>query len=208
MCVHITFLIYNRFRGCMKNKTLNHLIYALLAGFASIGFTALSLLLKNIDRYYLDLIFLLLSSLMDVAILFFIYTAIKSSFKKHTELSIWLAGISMIIFSILWLSFKLYVFEGIFNVLEASYRLYLSILDRFNYDVLDVIVTYFGITLFAATDVINQMVIFTLTITRNIIASLFIPLFPGIMIFRDLLNGTEEYKFTKEEKEDFDELKL
>jgi len=192
----------------MKNKTLNHLIYALLAGFASIGFTALSLLLKNIDRYYLDLIFLLLSSLMDVAILFFIYTAIKSSFKKHTELSIWLAGISMIIFSILWLSFKLYVFEGIFNVLEASYRLYLSILDRFNYDVLDVIVTYFGITLFAATDVINQMVIFTLTITRNIIASLFIPLFPGIMIFRDLLNGTEEYKFTKEEKEDFDELKL
>jgi len=208
MCVHITFLIYNRFRGCMKNKTLNHLIYALLAGFASIGFTALSLLLKNIDRYYLDLIFLLLSSMMDVAILFFIYTAIKSSFKKHTELSIWVAGISMIIFSILWLSFKLFVFEGIFNVLEASYRLYLSILDRFNYDVLDVIVTYFGITLFAATDVINQMVIFTLTISRNIIASLFIPLFPGIMIFRDLLNGTEEYKFTKEEKEDFDELKL
>lgn len=208
MCVHITFLIYNRFRGCMKNKTLNHLIYALLAGFASIGFTALSLLLKNIDRYYLDLIFLLLSSLMDVAILFFIYTAIKSSFKKNSELSIWVAGISMIIFSILWLSFKLYVFEGIFNILEASYRLYLSILDRFNYDVLDVIVTYFGITLFAATDVINQMVIFTLTITRNIIASLFIPLLPGIMIFRDLLNGTEEYKFTKEEKEDFDELKL
>lgn len=192
----------------MKNKTLNHLIYALLAGFASIGFTALSLLLKNIDRYYLDLIFLLLSSLMDVAILFFIYTAIKSSFKKNSELSIWVAGISMIIFSILWLSFKLYVFEGIFNILEASYRLYLSILDRFNYDVLDVIVTYFGITLFAATDVINQMVIFTLTITRNIIASLFIPLLPGIMIFRDLLNGTEEYKFTKEEKEDFDELKL
>jgi len=192
----------------MKNKALNHLIFALLAGFASIGFTALSLLLKNIDRYYLDLIFLLLSSLMDVAILFFIYTAIKSSFKKHSELAIWVAGLSMVVFSILWLTFKLYVFEGIFDVFEAIYRLYISILYRLNYDVWDVIVTYFGITLFAATDVINQMVIFTLTISRNIIDSLFIPLFPGIMIFRDLLNGTEEYKFTKEEKEDFDELKL
>jgi uncharacterized membrane protein len=69
-------------------------------------------------------------------------------------------------------------------------------------------VTYFGITLFAATDVINQMVIFTLTISRNVIAFILVPLLPGFMIFRDLLNGTEEYKFTKEEKEDFDELKL
>jgi hypothetical protein len=192
----------------MKNKPLNHLIFALLACFTSIGLTALSILLKNSERYYLNLIFLLLSSMMDLGILFFIYTAIKSIFKKHSELSIWVAGLSTILISILWLSFKLYVFEGIFDVLEASYRLYLSILDRINYDVFDVIVTYFGITLFAATDVINQMVIFTLTISRNVIAFILVPLLPGFMIFRDLLNGTEEYKFTKEEKEDFDELKL
>lgn len=192
----------------MKNKALNHLIYALLAGFASIGFTAISILLKNIDRFYVDLILVLLSSMMDVGLLFFIYVAIKSLFNKDSEIAIWIAGLSTIVISILWLTFKIYVFEGIFDVLEAVYRLYLSIFYRLTYDVWDVITTYFGVTLFAATDVINQMVIFTLTIIRNIIAVIVVPILPGILVFRDLLIGTEEYKFTKEEQEDFDELKL
>jgi hypothetical protein len=192
----------------MKNKTLNNLIFALLACFASIGLTALSILIRNIDRFYVDLIMVLIASFMDVCILFFIYVSIKSLFKRTTELSIWIAGLSTLLVSILWLTFKIYVFEGIFDVLEALYRIYISILYRLNYDVWDVIVTYFGITLFAATDVINQMVIFTLTIARNLIIVILIPLLPAILVFRDLLIGTEEYKFTKEEQEDFNELKL
>jgi len=192
----------------MKNKSLNYLIYALLAGFASIGFTALSILLKNIDRFYVDLILVLLSSMMDVGLLLFVYVVIKSLFNKDSEIAIWIAGLSTIVISILWLTFKIYVFEGIFDLLEAVYRLYLSIFYRLTYDIWDVITTYFGITLFAATDVINQMVIFTLTIVRNIVAVIVIPFLPGILVFRDLLIGTEEYKFTKEEQEDFDELKL
>jgi hypothetical protein len=192
----------------MKNKTLNNLIFALLACFASIGLTALSILIKNIDRFYVDLILLFISSFMDICILIFIYNAIKSIFKKNTDLSIWIAGLSTILVSILWLTFKIYVFEGIFDVLEVIDRIYISIFSRMNYDVWEVIVTYFGITLFAATDVINQMVIFTLTILRNLIIVILIPLLPVLLVFRDLLNGTEEYKFTKEEQEDFNELKL
>jgi hypothetical protein len=192
----------------MKNKTLNYLIFALLACFASIGLSTLSILLKNIDRYYVGLILVLLASFVDACILIFIYISVKSFFSKKSEFSVWIAGFSMLVISILWLTFKIYVFEGIFDVIEASYRLYLSILNRLNHEVWDVIVTYFGTTLFSATDVINQMVIFTLTIARNIIAVVLITLLPGILIFRDLLNGTEEYKFTKEEQEDFNELKL
>jgi hypothetical protein len=192
----------------MKNKTLNNLIFALLACFASIGLTALAILVKNIDRFYVDLIMVLIASFMDVCILLFVYNAIKSIFKKNTDLSIWVAGLSMLLVSILWLTFKIYVFEGIFDVVEALYRIYISIFYRLNYDVWDVIVNYFGVTLFTATDVINQMVIFTLTIVRNLIIVILIPLLPAILVFRDLLNGTEEYKFTKEEQEDFNELKL
>jgi len=76
----------------MKNKTFNDLILVLLACIASIGLTAFSILLKNYDRFYLNLILTLLSAVLDLASLLLFYSAIKSSFKIKTELAIWVAG--------------------------------------------------------------------------------------------------------------------
>jgi len=113
-----------------------------------------------------------------------------------------------LVFIILWTVFKQYVVEGSFNILFGLDYLYLSFFDNLNKLIIRSILTYFGFTLFSATDVINQMIIFTLKLLTNTIAIVIIPFIPGILIFRDLLRGNEEYKFTKEEQEDFNELKL
>lgn len=192
----------------MKNKTLNYLILVLLTCIASIGLTTLSILSKNNDRFYLNLIMILLSVILDFIGVLLFYGAIKSSFKLKTELTIWVAGGSALLYIILWSAFKHTVFEGVFDLMMSIDMLYLSFFNNVFKQIIQSVLTYFGTTLFSATDVINQMVIFTLKIFSNLMSFVIIPLLPGILIFRDLLRGNEEYKFTKEELEDFNELKL
>ena len=153
----------------MKNKTLNQLILALLACFASLGLTTLSILLKNNDLVHLDLIMLLLSTITDVLCLISVYFAVKSAFTHKSDLSIWVAGISTFMFIILWTVFKNYVFKGVFDIVLAFDYLYLSLFTHFFNEIINSIVVYFGVTLFAATDVINQMMIFTLKVLTMMI---------------------------------------
>ncbi len=192
----------------MKNKTLNHFIIAFSACIISLGLVTVSILWIPKEQILLQLTLTLLSAIADAYVLITFYNAIKGFFSRNSEIGLWVAGIVVFLLMPVWIGFKLYVFEGDFNLAVVINTNYLNFFDNFMVLILEKLTSYFSTTLFNAPDVLNQLVIFSLEFMDNAIIYFFIPILPLILIIRDLFSGNEEYKFTKEEQEDFDELKF
>ncbi len=192
----------------MNNKTLNHFIIAFSACMISLGFIAISIFWIPKEQIFLQLTMALLSAIADVYVLITFYTAIKGFFSKNKEIAYWVAGVVVFLLMPVWIGFKLYVFEGNFDLAVVINANYLRFFDNFMVKILGKLATYFSTTLFNAPDVFNQLIIFSLQFMHNVLVYFVIPILPLILIIKDLFSGNEEYQFTKEEQEDFNELKL
>lgn len=191
----------------MNNKALNHLILSLTAALISVALTTLTLALIPKTQVLLILGLDLISALMDLLVALWLYFFIKECFPKQTNMSILIAGISVFVLMPLWFGFRIYIFEGGFNLSVAVNSLYLALFDNVLRRLIDPTVLYFSKTLFAESDVVYRFAQYLLAILTELIQVLAIPLLPFGLMIMNLLRGTEVYQFAQIQ-EKIDEPKL
>jgi len=187
----------------MNNKALNHLILSLTAALISVALTTLTLALIPKKEVLLILGLDLISALMDLLVALWLYFFIKECFPKQSNVSILIAGISVFVLMPLWFGFRIYIFEGSFNLSVAVNSLYLALFDNVLRRLVDPTVLYFTKTLFADAEVAPRFIQYLLTILTELIQILAIPLLPFGLMIMNLLRGTEVYQFAQiQEKTD------
>ena len=191
----------------MNNKALNHLIISLLAAVISILLTTISVILIPDNQILLLMGIQLLIACVDLLVVIYFYLTIKSIFTHQSWISIVVAAFGALALMPAWFGFKLFVFEGSFNLATAFISLYGLFLDNLVTKLYEPTVAYFSSTLFTEANVPEFFLRYLFTLLTEIINFVAIPLFPVILMIRDLMRGTEVYQFSKPE-EVIDEPKL
>ncbi len=182
----------------MNQKTLNRLIVALSACLISLAFTLINTTMITKEQVLLLLLINLLSVIADAVIMIAFYFAIQAIFPHKTTVSVLISALGVVVILPLWYGFKLFIFEGDFNLGVIFNSLYVLYINNFLEKIVKGITTYFGVTLFNAPDVVNQFFTFFLKITTDIVNFLLIPILPIILAIRDAIVGNEEYQFNNE----------
>jgi len=182
----------------MNQKTLNRLIIALSASVISIALTLIIVTTISKEQVLLTLLINLLSVIADAVIMIALYYAIQAIFPHKTVPSILISAIGVVIILPLWYGFKLFVFEGDFNLGVVFNSLYVLYINNFMEKIFNAITTYFGVTLFTAPDVVTQFFTFLLKLLTDTIHYVLVPIMPIILIIRDSIVGNEEYQFNNE----------
>lgn len=185
----------------MNNKALNHLILSLTAALISVALTTLTIALIPQKETVLILSVGFISALMDLMVAFFLYFFIKELFPTQSNWSILTAGISVFVLMPLWFGFKIFVFEGSFNLSVAVNSLYLALFDNVLHRLIDPTVLYFSKTLFAEADVATRFIEYVLTFLTELTISVAVPILPFILMIQNLLRGTEVYQFVPVQEE-------
>jgi hypothetical protein len=191
----------------MNNKALNHLIISLLAAVISILLTTISVILIPDNQILLLMGIQLINALADFMIVVYLYLTIKTLFTHQSWISIISAGVGALVLMPLWFGFKIFVLEGTYNLGTAIISVYLLIFDNLVTKLVDPSVVYFSKTLFSEAAVPEYFLRYVLTLLTEFINFVAIPVFPIILMIKDLMRGTEVYQFTKPE-ENNDEPKL
>lgn len=191
----------------MNNKALNHLIISLLAAVISILLSTLSAVLIPENQALTLVGIKFLSAIADLLVVIYLYLTIKTFFAHQSWISIVVAALGAMAVMPLWFGFKIFVFEGTFNLGGAVISLYVAFFDNLLHKIVDPSVLYFSKTLFSEAAVLEHFIEYVLTILTEIINFVAIPLFPIIFMISDLLRGNEVYQFSKQEEE-ADEPKL
>jgi hypothetical protein len=97
----------------------------------------------------------------------------------------------------LWFGFKIFIFEGSFNLSVAVNSLYLALFDNILHQLIDPTVLYFTKTLFAEADVATNFIKYLLTFLTELTVILAIPLLPFVLMIQNILRGTEVYQFNQ-----------
>jgi len=181
----------------MNNKALNHLILCLTAALISVALTTMTLALIPQKEVILILSIQFIGALMDLMVAFWLYQFIKELFPKQSNWSIMTAGISVFILMPLWFGFKIFIFEGSFNLSVAVNSLYLALFDNILHQLIDPTVLYFTKILFAEADVATNFIKYLLTFLTELTVILAIPLLPFVLMIQNILRGTEVYQFNQ-----------
>ena len=182
----------------MNQKTLNRLIIALGACMVSIALTLIIVTMISKEQGLLSLLINLLSVIADAVIMIALYYAIQAIFPHRTIVSVFTAAIGIIIILPLWYGFKLFAFEGDFNLGVVFNSLYVMYVNNFIVKIVNALTTYFGLTLFTSPDVVNQFFTFLLKFLTDSIHYVLIPILPIVLMIRDSIVGNEEYQFNND----------
>jgi len=185
----------------MNNKALNLVIFGLVCAILSVVLSTASLALIPKSQPFWILCLDLLSTLADLGLTIMLYRAIKAFFPEQSLISIATAGIAVFILMPLWFGFKIFVFEGSFNLSLPINSLYLNLFDNLLHKLIDPSVTYFTKTLFAESLVTEHFFTYVLTLLTDLTHFIVIPLIPFILMFQNILRGTEVYQFSSFEEE-------